>query len=161
MQIIDDGLLDELTAQARANPRLRKNHNLHQGYDEPCQRLLNAIEPGSYVRPHRHTMPPKPESFVAIRGRLAVLTFDDQGEILQIVPLGGPGRASVVDIPAGQWHTVLALEPGAIFFETKPGPYIPIDDKDLPPWAPEEGAPEAGSYRDRLVEKVHGRAGDG
>lgn len=154
MQIIDKAKLDSLTALARANRRLRQNLNLHQSYDEPCQRLLNAIEPGSYVRPHRHTTPPKPETFAVLRGRLAVLTFDDEGEILRVALLGGPGEASVADIPAGEWHAVLARAPGSVFFEAKPGPYCPVDDKDWAPWAPGEGSAEAESYLARLQSRV-------
>jgi cupin fold WbuC family metalloprotein len=71
MKILNSALLADLTAQAQANPRLRQNLNLHADYDEPCQRLLNAIEPGSYIRPHRHLTDPKPECFIGIRGRLA------------------------------------------------------------------------------------------
>ncbi len=80
-------LLDELTATAKAGDRLRKNHNFHEHYDEVCQRLLNAIEPGSYIRPHRHLSPPKPETFVALRGRMVLVTFEEDGTIGESRPL--------------------------------------------------------------------------
>ncbi len=154
MKTIDDKLLDALILEARSHPRLRKNHNLHQSYDEPCQRLLNAVEPGSYVRPHRHLTPPKPETFLALRGRLAVLTFVDTGDIEQMVFVA-PGSISVgADIPAGAWHTLLSLEPGSVFFETKPGPYRPPSDKDWAPWAPAEGSPAAEAYLKQLTDRV-------
>lgn len=146
MQIIDDPLLDELTTRARQSPRRRMNHNLHASYAEPCQRLLNAMEPGSYVRPHRHLTPPKPECFLAVRGRLAALIFTDDGIIERIIPFAAGGDTIGVDIPAGVWHAILALESGSIFFETKPGPYFPPSDKDFAPWAPAEGSDEAAAY---------------
>jgi cupin fold WbuC family metalloprotein len=154
MQIIDDTLLDQLTEKARTSPRQRANFNLHGSYDDPCQRLLNAVEPGSYVRPHRHLDPPRPETFVAVRGRLAVVVFTADGALLQVVPLAiGTGTIGV-DLPAGTWHSVLALETGSIFFETKPGPYQPLSDKDFAIWAPAEGSAEAADYLRKLEKDV-------
>lgn len=146
MQIIDDQLLDELTTKARQSPRGRMNHNLHASYDEPCQRLLNAMEPGSYVRPHRHLTPPKPECFLVVRGRLAAFIFADDGAIERVIPFSAGGATLGVDIPAGIWHAVVSLESGSAFFETKPGPYIPPSDKDFAPWAPAEGSVGASAY---------------
>lgn len=146
MQIIDTHLLDQLTAAAKINPRLRQNHNFHASYDEPCQRLLNAVEPGSYIRPHRHLDPPRPETFVILRGRLAVIVFREDGQPENLLTLSGNGTAQGVDIPAGAWHTVIALESGTVFFETKPGPYLPLADKDWAPWAPAEGSVKAIGY---------------
>jgi cupin fold WbuC family metalloprotein len=150
VKIIDDSLLDGLTAAARQNPRLRQNYNIHETFEEPCQRLLNAVEPGSYVRPHRHLDPPRPETFIVLRGRLAAFVFGDDGRIERMVIMTADGQARGVDIPAGAWHTVLSLERGTVCFETKPGPYLPLADKDWAPWAPAEGSPEARSYLRRL-----------
>ena len=153
MQIIDEKLLDNVSTAARSNDRLRMNHNIHADYDEPCQRLLNAVEPGSYIRPHRHLTPPKPETFIALRGRFVALIFEDSGEIEQMIPFGGGGPAGV-DIPAGIWHAIVSLERGSVFFETKPGPYEPLSDKDWAPWAPAEGSPEAPDYLAELEETI-------
>ncbi len=151
MRIIDDELLDGLTAEAEQNPRLRKNYNFHQNYDEPCQRLLNAVEPGSYLRPHRHLFPPKPECFILLRGQVAIVTFDDRGEVERVLRLAPGGGSIGADIPAGTWHSVVSLEAGSVFFETKPGPYVPLSDKDWAPWAPAEGSPEVEGYLARLL----------
>ncbi len=154
MQIIDTAVLDTLAAAARVNPRRRQHLNLHGSYSEPCQRLLNAMQPDSYIRPHRHLTPPKPETFLALRGRFAVLLFRDDGTIDRTILLCTDGDGALgVDIPAGAWHTVLALDPGAVFFETKPGPYEPLSDKDWAPWAPPEGSAAAGEYLLQLQEK--------
>jgi len=150
MKILDNRLMDQLSAQARQNPRLRQNYNLHDSLEEPSQRLLNAMEPGSYIRPHRHLAHPKSEGFIAVRGRLAFLIFNEQGEVEQVVPFGPSESVFGLDIPSGVWHTVVSLEEGSIFYETRPGPYIPISKEDLAPWAPEEGSAMAKEYLERL-----------
>lgn len=146
IQLINESLLDALSRAALASPRRRKNHNFHQHYDEPCQRLLNAVEPGSYIRPHRHLTPAKPECFVLLRGRMTVLIFTDDGRVERVIPLSATDGCLGVDIPAGVWHTIVALASGSIFFETKPGPYQALNDTDFAPWAPVEDSPEAEAY---------------
>jgi cupin fold WbuC family metalloprotein len=159
MQIIDEKLLDHVSTAARGSSRLRKNHNLHADYDEPCQRLLNAVEPGSYIRPHRHLTPPKPETFVALRGSFAALIFGNSGEVEQVIPFSAGGGTKGVDIQAGTWHAIVSLESGSVFFETKPGPYVSVSDKDWAPWAPAEDSPEARDYLAALEEAIRGAEG--
>ena len=150
MKIIDTPLLDQLTLQARSNPRLRQHFNLHRSYDEPSQRLLNALEPETYIRPHRHLRDPKPENFIGLSGRMVLLTFSEEGTIEQVLPFG-PGEGILgIDLPPGIWHTVICLESGSVLLEAKPGPFLPIYDKDLAPWAPEEGSAEAVGYLEDL-----------
>lgn len=146
MRIITPSDLDILSHTARTLPRRRLNLNMHADYADPCQRLFNAVEPDSYLRPHRHTDPPKPECFVAIRGRFHLLIFDDAGKIMERIELSPVGAVVAAEVPVGTWHGIVALEPGSIFFETKPGPYMPLTDKDFAPWAPAEGSGEAGEY---------------
>jgi cupin fold WbuC family metalloprotein len=155
-QRIDARLLDELSLAARQRPRLRLNHNLHEDYLDLCQRLLNAVEPGTYVRPHRHLDPPRPECFVLLRGRMAVLLFTEDGGIDEIIPLTASGPCWGVDIPPGAWHSLVSLAPGTVFFETKPGPYLPLADKDFAPWAPAEESAETKDYLEFLTGLVHG-----
>ena len=150
MRIISKELLDDLSVQAAANPRQRKNLNIHPADDFCCHRLFNAIEPGSYIRPHRHLDPAKDETFVIIRGRLGVVMFDDGGQIAGTALLSRADGAVAVDIPHGRFHTAVSLAPGTIFFEAKAGPYLPLDDAEKPRWAPEEGAPASAAYREGL-----------
>jgi cupin fold WbuC family metalloprotein len=112
------------------------------------------MEPGTYIRPHRHTDPPKPECFMAARGKLALVVFDDDGEVKQVISFGDGCDTLAIDLPAGEWHSIIVIEPGSIFFETKPGPYVAMSDKDFAPWAPEENSPEVGSYLSVLTEIV-------
>ena len=154
MKIISHKVLDQLSLEASGSERLRKNLNLHDDYADPCQRLFIAMEPGTYIRPHRHTDPPKPECFMAVRGKLALVVFDDDGEVKQVISFGDGCHTLAIDLPAGEWHSIIVVEPGSIFFETKPGPYVAMSDKDFAPWAPEENSPEVGSYLSVLTEIV-------
>lgn len=140
---IDAAMLSALSAEAATASRRRKNLNVHESLDDPVQRLLNAFEPGTYVRPHRHTEPPKWELFALISGRAAVLTFDDAGRVSERAELDAAHRVRVVEIPAGTWHTLVALEAQTVLLEVKAGPYVPATPADLAPWAPAEGTPEA------------------
>ena len=146
LRLIAPSDLDALSVAAGATPRRRLNLNLHADYADPCQRLFNAVEPDSYLRPHRHTDPPKPECFVVVRGRFHLLIFADDGTVIERVELSPAGPVVAVDVPAGAWHAIVALETGSIFFETKPGPYTPLTDKDFASFAPPEGSAEAGEY---------------
>lgn len=159
MRLIDDRRLDSLAEAAATNTRRRLNFNYHQDLEEPCQRLLSAMEPDSYVRPHRHLTPLKPEAFLALRGRFAVLEFDDQGQLLEVALIGPKEPVKGADIAAGAWHAVIALEPGSVFFEAKPGPYHPLSDKDWAPWAPAEGSPEAPAYLEQQRQAALARLG--
>ena len=154
MKLITQQTIDELSRQAAQSVRRRMNLNLHDDYDDPCQRLFNALEPDSYVRPHRHIDPPKPECFVPVRGRMALLVFDDHGRIEEVVHFGVNSEIVAIELPPGLWHMLVALEPGSIFFEAKPGPYRPVKDKDFAPWSPEEGSVAAPGYLADIMTKV-------
>lgn len=148
--LVDRALLGTLSAEARSAPRLRRNRNLHGDLAEPCHRLLNAIEPGSYIVPHRHCEPARDESILAVAGRLGLIVFDDAGAILAKHVIEPGGEAIGVDLPAGTWHTLVALAPGTVMFEAKAGPYAPPSAEDTAPWAPREGDQEAREYVARL-----------
>jgi len=152
MMIFDDPLITSLTEQAKQNPRLRQHLNLHKSYDEASQRLLIAMEPGTYLRPHRHLVDAKPESFVGLRGRVALLVFDSTGGIEKIIPFGPGEGAAGVDLPPGIWHTIVCLEEGSVIYETKQGPYTPISEEDMAPWAPSEGDAESAAYQQSLAD---------
>lgn len=146
MKQIDTADLMNLCVEAAAAPRLRKNHNLHTELDDPVQRLLNAFELGTYLRPHRHAAPPKWELFVVLTGRAAVLTFADDGRVLDRVDLAADGGARIVEIPAAAWHTLVALAPRTVLFEVKRGPYLPNPPQDVAAWAPPEGDARSGEF---------------
>ena len=146
MKTIDSLLFERLSSAAKTNPRLRQHHNFHESLEEPCHRLLIAMEPGSYLQPHRHLYCPKPELFVALRGTLAVIIFADTGEIEHTYALSPKTETMGVEVSPGIWHTAVSLEEGMVFLEVKPGPYIPYPAEDRAPWAPAEGSPDAVDY---------------
>ncbi|WP_432720516.1 WbuC family cupin fold metalloprotein [Jeongeupia wiesaeckerbachi] len=139
MKQIDTATLDALSLQAAQSPRRRANHNLHPELADPIQRLAIAMEPGTYVRPHRH--PHTWELLYPLRGRFVVLHFDDAGTVIDRVVLGE--GAAVVETPAGVWHAVLSLDAGGVIFEVKHGPYTAIAAEDYTAWSPAEGEPAA------------------
>jgi cupin fold WbuC family metalloprotein len=132
--------LDRLSEQAASSTRLRRNRNLH-AMEDPVHRLFNAIEPGSYIRPHRHLHPPKSESMVVVSGRLGFLSFRDDGTVAERFVLGASDETFGVDVPPGVWHTFVSLESRTVVFEAKAGPYAPPGEADSAPWAPPEGDP--------------------
>jgi cupin fold WbuC family metalloprotein len=158
MQVFTSQTLDKLANKAKANPRLRQHKNIHICYQDPCQRLFNAIEPGSYIRPHKHVTDPRDEMLVAVRGLMVLVTFNNDGEVTEVVRFGsekyGAECAVGVELPSGTWHTVVALVPGCVLLELKAGPFDPEQPKDLAPWAPEEGSDEAGVYLEYLAKLV-------
>jgi cupin fold WbuC family metalloprotein len=153
IQVLSGSLFRDLIEQAAHAPRRRLNFNFHSGPDDNPHRFLNVFLEGSYVRPHRHRDPPKPEAFLVLEGRMAVLVFDDLGQVERRLLLGaGAGEDRGVDLPPGLWHTVAALTPHAICYEVKPGPWVPSTDKEFAPWAPEEGSAEAAAYLSGLLD---------
>ena len=144
--LIDNLLLDKTSEAAAASPRRRKNYNFHTPEAEGANRLLNAVEPGSYIQPHRHFDPNKDETFVVVRGRLGLVLFDAAGGVAHTATLE-PGSAVVgANVPHGTYHTLVSLRPGSVFFEAKAGPYAPISDSERAPWAPREGEAGAADY---------------
>lgn len=147
LQCLDQALFDAVSAEARRSPRLRRNHNLHAEPDL-VQRFLNVLQPGTYVRPHRHLRQTPGggfECFVVLQGAMGLLLLDGQGEVLHQVRLDAGGPLRGVELQAGQFHTLVALAPDTVMFEIKQGPYQPARDKDFLPAFPPEGTAEARS----------------
>jgi cupin fold WbuC family metalloprotein len=152
IQTLDTDLFRKLIERARQSPRLRTNHNFHASMDDNPHRFLNVMVRGTYVAPHRHLDPPKPESFLVLSGEIAFFTFDDTGAIATTHVLGHDMIG--IDIAPGIWHTLAVLSEEAVCYEVKPGPYTAANDKDFAPWAPREGDPAAPAYLERLVASV-------
>lgn len=127
---ITQALLDDLTAQAKASPRLRMNLDLRNSAEDQSQRMLNAIEPGSPLPIHRHRA--SSETVVCLRGRLVEEYYDElERTCTETIELSPNGPVVAVNIPAGQWHTVRALESGTVILEMKNGPYAPLGPEDI------------------------------
>jgi cupin fold WbuC family metalloprotein len=153
---IEQPFLENLIRQAKKSPRKRQHYNLHKSYDEYLQRFLNAVEPLSYIRPHRHITAGKTEIFIPFTGRFLVLIFNERGDVTDhqvIEPFKSP---YAVEISPETYHTVFSLETGSVAFEIKDGPFDPAAAKDFAPWAPEEGTPEASEYLRAIVLQTTG-----
>ncbi len=153
---IDRALLDAVCREAATSPRRRMNRNFHARDDQPGHRLLNAMQPDSYIPPHRHLDPDKGETMVVLRGLMALFEFDADGKITRMTKVGAGGTALGVDIPPGTWHTVVALLPDTVFLEAKAGPYLPLTADEKAPWAPAENLPEAAAYLEVLKAALSG-----
>lgn len=127
---IDQTLLDSLTAQAKASPRMRMNYDLRNSSEDTSQRMLNAIEPGSEVPIHRHQK--TSETVVVLRGRVVEEFYDDlERRCEAIYEISPSGPTLALNIPAGQWHSLRSLESGTVILEVKDGKYEPIQDCDI------------------------------
>lgn len=127
---IDQNFLDELTEQAKASPRLRMNYDLRNSPDDKSQRMLNAIEPGSVLPIHRHQK--TSETVVCLRGKLVWEYYDELERICtEAIEVSANGPVVALNVPAGQWHTVRALESGSVILECKDGAYEPTSEADI------------------------------
>jgi cupin fold WbuC family metalloprotein len=151
MRLIDGFLLDKLSGEAARLPRQRKNYNFHTSDADLLQRMLNAFEPGTYVRPHRHTTPPKREVFLVLRGCVAMVFFNNKGDVVDSVVLNASKGVFGVEVEVGEWHSVVSLQQGSVVYELKDGPYEPSTDKDFASWAPAEGSDGCADYLARLL----------
>lgn len=157
IKLLDKKLLDALVHEAGDSPRRRKNLNLHQSLEEPLQKLFNAMQADSYVRPHRHPEPEKTELFIALRGKFVALTFDGRGVVTERIEFSPQGEVLGAEISPDTWHTVIALQDGSVFFEAKQGPYAPLSDKDFAAWAPAENSAAVAEYMSWLQQARPGQ----
>ena len=127
--VIDKILLDNLTAEAKANPRLRMNRDLRNSAEDRSQRMLNAIEPGSPLPIHRHQK--SSETVVCLRGHLREIFYNDKGEVTDVIDLAPNSDCVALNIAIGQWHTVEVLESGTVIMEVKDGAYEPLQECDI------------------------------
>ena len=142
--LIDETLASEAIQAARNSTRHRSLYPLHKRNEDKVHRLLRALEPDSYVAPHRHDHQNHTESFIVLKGKLAVVLFADDGRPSEHVVLTAGVSPWGVEVPAGTWHTTLALEPGTVLFEVLEGPWNPATHKQFPSWAVSESDVAAG-----------------
>lgn len=145
--------MDSARALSRVSPRRRAIVRYHE-HAESVQRMLNAIEPESYVRPHRHIEPDKVEVFVVLAGRALVLQFDDAGQVTDYAVIAAEAPQRGVEIPARTWHSLVALDSGTVLYEIIEGAFTPSTHKTYAPWAPVEGSPEAAAFQGALTARL-------
>lgn len=150
--ILTTDLLQEVVKASRKSPRRRMIFPFHKKEHATLHRMLNAIQPDSYVQPHRHLDPPKAESIVVLKGSIKCFIFDESGGIQEIFVLTEGSAQFGIDVEPGVFHTFVALEPDTVVFEVKPGPYVQASDKDFATWSPKEGTPAALDYMQKLYD---------
>lgn len=136
--------IDDLIYQAKQSPRKRALIRLHE-HEEPVQRMVNALIPGTYITPHKHENPDKVELFSILIGEIAAIEFNDRGDVQQIVHIKADGDNRAVDIPPRTYHTLIPRVPSAAL-EIIQGPYDAATHKKFAPWAPLEDSPKTGDY---------------
>ena len=127
--LINKNLLDSLTAQAKASPRLRMNYDLRNTPADQSQRMLNALEPGTVLPIHRHCN--TSETVVVLRGKVKWLYYNDQGELTDTILVEADGDIRGVCVPMGQWHSIACLESGSVILETKDGPWEAMKEEEV------------------------------
>ena len=151
---INSELIGMTCEKARSSARKRATHNFHKSPDDPIQRFINAIEPDTYIRPHKHENPDKREIFMVLRGQAIALEFDNNGKVSDYIILGAGTANSGVEIAPRVWHTIISLEEGTAVYELKDGPYFPLEDKNFAPWAPEEDTKEADEFNKTIIKEL-------
>ena len=122
-------LLNQLTIQAKENPRLRQNYDLRNSQEDHSQRMLNALEPGTVIPIHRHQE--SSETVTIIRGAIREHFYDNNGKKTESITLRYGDATPILVIPKGTWHNIECLEPDTIIFESKDGRYQPIQEQDI------------------------------
>lgn len=151
---IDEQLLDSVTKGAKKSIRKRMNYNFHPKLDDPIQRLLNALEPDTYLPPHRHLNPDKEEIFLVLRGRLVLIEFDESGSIISHMIIEPRNGTYGGEVACGVWHTLISLESGTVIYEIKKGPFEPIAADNFAAWAPQNNSLEAIQYQQDLLKSL-------
>ncbi len=146
MKRINQDIISQTSERAKQAERKRMNYNFHPQLDDAVQRMLNALEPETYIRPHRHVNPEKAEVFILLQGKMLAVEFDDYGQIQDSQILDAEKGNYGCEISAGVWHTLISLESGSVAFEIKQGPYDALSENDFAPWSPAEGEADCSKF---------------
>ena len=127
--VIDKTLLDELSAKAKENPRLRQAMDLRNSPEDLSQRMLNALEPGTIMPIHRHHT--SSETVVVLRGKIEWIFYDNNGNETERVTLDANGEPRMLNVERGRWHSLVCLEEGSVLYESKNGAYQPLEEDEV------------------------------
>ncbi|MCD4790754.1 MAG: WbuC family cupin fold metalloprotein [Bacteroidales bacterium] len=152
---IDSLLFKDMALKSGKAKRKRAHLTFHKTDDDTLQRMLNAMQPGTYLQPHKHEDPDKREVFICLTGKMLVVEFDYNGEIADYMILDAESKDYAAEIAPCVYHTVICLEPNSIAYELKDGPYNPIDDKNFASWAPKEGEKGCEEYNQKILNELN------
>jgi cupin fold WbuC family metalloprotein len=139
---------------SRLSERRRTILPFHKGHEDTLHRMFNAVQPGTYVQPHRHLSPPKAEVFLVLRGAIDFLAFDAAGTLTMVAALVAGSEHFGVDVMPGIFHAFIVRAPDTLLYEVKNGPYTAADDKDFASWAPSEGTAGVSAYVAQLEGEI-------
>jgi cupin fold WbuC family metalloprotein len=156
MKKIDQNLLTDIVNKAKKSDRLRMNYNFHENMDDNVQRMLNALEPDTYLPPHRHLNPDKDEIFLVLSGSVLLMEFDNNGNIIDHMLIGSEYQSYAAEIDAGVWHSLISLEEGTVIYEVKQGPFSPISSDNIASWAPKPNSVESKKWNQKMKKVLLG-----
>jgi cupin fold WbuC family metalloprotein len=159
--IITDELIKSAVDMSRKSPRGRIIFPFHKTNDDNLHRMLNAIQPYSYIQPHRHSNPPKTETIIVLRGAVGYISFSKEGKIEEAIKLSNLSKKIGIDTEPDIFHTFFALEQDTVLFEIKPGPYQQSSEKDFAKWAPRENSDKCKEYLESLYKLIDNQLGKG
>lgn len=148
--VLSQCLVERALEVSRESERKRVIQPFHKNHAENLHRMFNAMQPGTYVRPHRHLSVPKSEVFLLLRGAMDFMVFDDDGRIEFARRLRAGSEDFGIDLAPGKFHSMIVRAPDTVMYEVKPGPYSAQDDKDFAAWAPAEGHAGVAAYLQQL-----------
>lgn len=152
---INNKLIEQIARKAKTSPRKRINYNFHKDYNEGIQRILNAADTQTYVRPHKHEALDKTEIFIILKGRVLCVEFNDAGKVIDHLFLDAAKGNFGVEIKPGIWHSFISLKNGSCVYEIKEGPYDPKVDKQFAPWSPaEDDAAKGGRFNREIIAQL-------
>ncbi len=152
---INDKLIKKISFAAKQSARKRKNYNFHKEPGDKLQRMLNALEPETYIQPHKHENPDKREAFIIIKGKMVIVEYDNEGNITDHILVDRSKGNYGAEVQPGKWHSIICLEPGTVYYEVKDGPYDPDADKEFATWAPDEGSIYAVEFNRTVLNKLN------
>lgn len=127
--VIDIKVLDDLSAKAKENPRLRQAMDLRNSPEDMSQRMLNALEPGTVMPIHRHMA--SSETVTLLRGKIRWHFYNDAGKETESVVLDANGDVRCINVEKARWHSLECLESGSVLFESKDGKYEPMKEEEI------------------------------
>lgn len=151
---INEEFISKTSEKGKQSARKRMNYNFHKHDAATLQRMLNAMEPDTYIQPHKHENPDKVEAFFVLRGRILLVEFDENGKITDHIILDPKTGNFGGEVPPRTWHTLISLEEGSVAYEVKDGPYDPSVDKNFANWAPAEGDEDCLEYNKQILNKL-------
>jgi cupin fold WbuC family metalloprotein len=126
---ISQEILNNLSEQAKASPRLRMAMDLRNSPEDLSQRMLNALEQGTVMPIHRHHS--SSETVVVLRGKIQWVFYDDNGNETERVVLDANGWPRMLNVERDRWHSLVCLESGSVLYESKDGAYKPLEPDEI------------------------------